>query len=289
MFWCRKKTVDLHVHSSYSDGSLTPSQLIKKAKKKGLCAMAITDHDSIEGLEEASLEAAAAGLEFIPGVEFSAKYPGTMHILGYFPYGGIRKIQWIVEVLKQSRRERNPKILKKLCELGYPIELEDVLRYARSEENISRVHFARALCDKGYAVSIREAFHRLLGDNKPAYVEKEKLSPREIIEGINSAGGVSVLAHPIYLNRDMDEVAATIKELKEYGLMGIEAYYSDNNRRETKFFLKLAHDLNLITTGGSDYHGANKEDLEMGIGKGNLKVPYSCVEQIKLAARSLLP
>lgn len=274
----------MHVHSTYSDGTHSPSQLIKKAKKKGLRAIALTDHDSTEGLEEAALEAAVAGIEFIPGVEFSAKHSGTLHILGYFPYGGVRNIQWLVDILKKSREERNPKIIKKLYELGYPIELDDVLKFAHSKENVSRVHFAKALCERGYAVSVREAFHRLLGDNKPAFVDKEKLTAEQIIEGINNAGGVSVLAHPLLVNRSLDVIVDTIKELKGYGLKGIEAYYPDNKPNETKFFIKLASELDLITTGGSDYHGLNKLDLEMGTGKGRLRVPYSCVDQIKYAA-----
>jgi predicted metal-dependent phosphoesterase TrpH len=254
------------------------------AKKSGLTTLAITDHDCISGLEEAALEAIKVGIEFIPGIEFSAKFKTSLHILGYFPNGGFNEVKPLLDVLKKSREERNPKIIKKLDELGYPITMEHVLAHAGTPENVSRVHYAKALVERGYAVSIREAFHRLLGDYKPAYVDKEDLTPQQVIEAINTAGGVSVLAHPILIKLNLDEIKDVIVDLKSLGLMGVEAYYSENKPKETKYFVKLASELGLIATGGSDYHGIFKPHLDIGIGAGDLKVPTSCAESIINAA-----
>lgn len=280
MFFRKNKYIDLHMHSCYSDGTDTPKRLVQKAYKKGLKTIAITDHDCISGIEEGRNEAIEYDIDFIPGVEFSAKYKKTMHILGYFPNGDIENVNPLIDVLRKNREERNPKIIKKLCELGYPITMDDVRVQSSSGDNISRLHIARAIVDKGYAVSIREAFHRVLGEGKPAYFEKETLSPQQVICGIRHAGGVPVLAHPVLMDLSENALFNCVRELKGYGLMGIETYYSENKANDTKFLNTIATELDLIPTGGSDYHGRNKANIKMGSGKGNLKVPSKCADLI---------
>jgi predicted metal-dependent phosphoesterase TrpH len=268
------KFIDLHTHSTVSDGTMTPSELVRYAKKVGLSALALTDHDTIDGVDEALREAEKVGLEVIAGVEISADFTSTseMHLLGYFFEGNHKRLTPLLNRLKASREERNPKMIKKLNELGFDISLDDVKREAR-DKLVGRPHIASALVKKGYVKNISEAFSKYLSVGKPAYVKREKLVPKEAIEEIVRCGGIPVLAHPIYLNITLEELYSLLYELKKYGLEGIEAFYSDNTPHETMLFSRLAIIHNLIPTGGSDFHGDLKPNIKQSSNKNSW---FSC-------------
>lgn len=299
----QERYIDLHTHSTASDGSMSPTELVRHAYQKGLRAIAITDHDTIGGVEQALAEGGRLGIEVIPGVEISvlfslmdftseAKIQGginqtevllqksklshesEMHLLGYFPNGNYGAIGKMLEELRKKREQRNPKIVKKLNELGFNITLSEANRLAPAG-NVGRPHIAKVLVDKGYVASIEEAFEKYLSIGRPAYFKKEKLTPTEGISEITKAGGVPVLAHPIYLNLSIGQLDILLEQLIENGLKGIEAYYSENTEEQTKELLILAQKHKLLVTGGSDFHGKFKPDIEIGIGRGTLKVPYS--------------
>ena len=272
--------IDLHTHTTASDGSFTPSALVRYAASKGLRAIAVTDHDTMGGLPEALKEAEALGLEVVPGVEISVDFRPEMHMLGYFFGSGYASINEVLEELKKKRAERNPKIIKRLNELGMDISLEEVEALAPGGIT-GRPHIARVMVSKGYAGSQREAFDRYLGSGRPAYFSKEKLTPEQGIEKILEAGGLPVLAHPIFLKRNETELDTLLKSLKKVGLKGIEAYYSENTKAQTVELIRLAGRNGLFATGGSDFHGSFKPDIEIGTGRGSLAVGYELLEIMK--------
>lgn len=276
-----KKYVDLHTHSTASDGTFSPRELVRHAKKSGLRGFALTDHDTISGITEALEEAGTVGIEFIPGVEISVQFSSEMHILGYFNEGSVHNVENLLEKLVYCRNERNPQMLQKLNSIGVQLSWEEIL-----EEScgglVARLHFAKALVRKGHVATTREAFERYLSPGKPAYVAKDKLSPEEGIGAIIKAGGVPVLAHPILLRIKMESVERLICErLKTAGLMGIEAVYVENTQEETESLKDIAKKHGLLITGGSDFHGDNKEWTKIGIGRGNLKVDYRLFEELQ--------
>jgi len=274
------KLIDLHTHSTASDGSMKPQELVRHAKRCGLAAIAITDHDTIDGIEEAVKEGLCLGVEVIPGLEISVDFNPEMHILGYFPGEAYLKIKNTLVSLKRNRDERNPKIINRLNELGFDISMEEVEKEAHGAIT-GRVHIAKVLADKGYVANVEEAFKKLLLSGRPAYFKKEKLTPGQGIREIICAGGAAVLAHPIYLHKDIEELDGIVYELKTAGLTGIEAYYVDNTPEETRDLLNLAGKHKLLVTGGSDFHGRFKPDIEIGIGRGNLNIPYGLLENLK--------
>ncbi len=279
-----ERLVDLHVHTTASDGSMSPVELVRHASEKGLSAIAITDHDTMEGIEDAMEEGKKCGIEVIPGVEISADFKPEMHILGYFfgtTYLGIRDT---LRSLRRNREERNPKIIKRLNELGFDISMEDVEAEMMGDV-MGRPHIAKVLLRKGYVKSFQEAFEKYLADGKPAYFKKAKLSPLEAIREINEAGGIPVLAHPIFLSMNLPELDRFLGELVGMGIKGIEAYYVENKGDDTGNLLRLAMKHNLLVTGGSDYHGSFKEDIEIGSGRGRLHIPYETVEKLKTYAQ----
>lgn len=278
--------VDLHTHSTASDGTMAPSELVRHGKEVGLLALALTDHDTIDGIDEALREAKKVGLEVIAGVEISVDFNhiSEMHLLGYFLDDNHKNLKPLLKKLKASREERNPKMIKKLNELGFDISLDEVKREARGKV-VARPHIASILFKKGYIKNIGEAFDKYISTGKPAYVKRERLSPKEAIEEIIRCGGVPVLAHPIYLYIQLNELDELLYELKGYGLKGIETYYSDNTTYDTENFLKLAIKHNLVPTGGSDFHGDFKPNIKLGKGKGNLHVPFESLEKIKELAK----
>lgn len=274
------KRIDLHTHSTASDGSMTPRELIRHAKESGLSAIAITDHDTIDGVEEALDEGTKVGIEVIAGVEISVEFEPEMHILGYFFGNTYKNMEPILKRLKIARDERNPKMVEKLRSLGFDITMEEV--QAEAGGNIvARSHMASVLLKKGYVQSIREAFDKYISEGKPAFVRKEKMSPEECIESITKAGGIPVIAHPIFLNRSWDELDKLVERLKKVGLRGIETYYVENSEEDTDNLLKIASKHNIVPTGGSDFHGIFKPDINISEGKGNLYVPYEVLEMLK--------
>jgi hypothetical protein len=274
--------VDLHLHTTASDGVLSPSEIVRYAKAKGLQAIAITDHDTIEGCEEGLAEGEKIGFEVIPGIEISAEHsPGSMHILGYFLDIHHPLLNERLEFLQKARAERNPKIVEKLNELGIDITFEEVLN-ASGGGQVGRPHFANVLVEKKYVKSFQEAFDRFLKKGAPAYVDKFRFTSKEALHFIKAARGVAVLAHPNTLGMNgYSELEKLVLQLVEEGLKGIEVYYPEHSTAEIAQYKTLAERHGLLSTGGTDYHGIEKNQLEIGVGRGEMKLPYSIVECIK--------
>jgi hypothetical protein len=281
--------VDLHLHTTASDGVLSPSEIVRYAKSKGLQAIAITDHDTIEGCEEGLSEGERVGFEVIPGIEISAEHsPGSMHILGFFLDIRHSLLNERLEYLQKARAERNPKIIGKLNELGVAITYEEVLK-ASGGGQVGRPHFANVLIEKKYVRNFQEAFERFLKKGAPAYVEKVRFTSKEALHFINEAKGVAVLAHPNTLGMNgYSDLEKLILRLVGEGLKGIEVYYPEHSAAEIGQYKALAQRCGLLSTGGTDYHGMEKNGLDIGVGRGDMKLPYSIVENLKaVRTRSL--
>lgn len=273
--------IDLHVHTKASDGTMTPAEVVAHAMEKGLQAISITDHDTVDGVDEATIAGRKSGLEVVPGVEVSVDYHnGEMHILGYYLDVHNPELQKSLDLLLQYRDERNPRMVEKLRSLGFDITMDEVVEAAAGGV-VGRPHFAAVMKKKGYVNSFDQAFDWYLGTGKAAYVKKERLTPREGIELIKAAGGIPVLAHPKYLKVDNNRLYSLVTELKGYGLQGIEVFYTTHTPAETQLYLDVAAANSLLVTGGSDFHGKNKPDIEIGTGEGQLAVPYSVLKQLK--------
>lgn len=281
---CKQSGIDLHIHSTASDGTLSPVEILRLAESLELGAISITDHDTLKGSGDLLEAACASPVRVISGIEISAKPPascpaaGSFHILGY----GIRMndpaLNKTLETLQRARENRNPGIIGRLNALGLDITLEEVIQ-ASGEAQIGRPHIARLMIKKGFVRTLDEAFDAYLGFNKPAYVDKYKLDCQNAIEMIASAGGVPVLAHPGLLrNLDDSGLEFLVAILKETGLQGIEVYYPEHSPERVEFYLHLARSHGLAVTGGTDFHGAIKPDTQLGFGKGNFFVPYSVYE-----------
>jgi predicted metal-dependent phosphoesterase TrpH len=273
--------IDLHTHSTASDGSFSPVKLIRYARTKGLRAVALTDHDCIDGLEEAIAVGNEIGVEVIPGIELSAKFNnGGMHILGYFVNPSDPVFLQRLSMLQEARRQRNPKIVKKLQDLGMNISYEEVVA-ASGGGQVGRPHFAQVLVNKGFVRTIAEAFEKYLRNGGSAYVEKDRLSPEESIALIHEAGGVAVLAHPFTLHLPVDQLDPLFERLVQGGLDGLEVYYSVHTPEQTAQYERLAERWGLVKTGGSDFHGDYKPKIDLGVGMGDLQVPYSILEELR--------
>jgi predicted metal-dependent phosphoesterase TrpH len=255
---------------------------VNYARNKGLQAIAITDHDTIEGLKEGLLEGERIGLEVIPGVEISAEHsPGSMHLLGFFIDIHHPALKERLEYLQKARAERNPRMAEKLNKLGIDITFDEVLQ-ASGGGQVGRPHFAQVLIEKGYVRSFQEAFDRFLKKGAPAYVEKMRFSAEESIHFINEANGVAVLAHPNTLQLNgYSELENLILRLVKKGLRGIEAYYPEHSALEVAQYKTIAERHGLLVTGGTDYHGIEKNGLDIGVGRGEMRLPYSIVENLK--------
>lgn len=266
------ETIDLHVHSCHSDGTLTPTELVDLAIKQGLSAIALTDHDTTTGVAEAVKAGERAGLEVIPGVELSTRYKEKeIHILGYFIDYQDETLNKSLEKIATERDNRNRKMCESLTAGGFPISYEELTENF-GDAIITRAHFAKLLVKKGVLQSMDEAFRGCLNNNSPCYVMRRYPTPKEAIELILNAGGIPVLAHPLLYKMSVSELHALISELMEYGLQGIETFYSCNQGTDEAFVRKLAKEHGLIMTGGSDFHGANKPHIKLGTGKGHLIV-----------------
>jgi len=273
--------VDLHTHSTASDGTYSPAELVKLAKDIGLSALALTDHDTVEGLGEALAAARKLGLPFVPGVEISVKFegPGHCHILGYFVEADSPVLRETLDLLQRAREERNLKMVEKLRSLGVDISLKELEEEAKGE--IGRPHFAALLVRKGVVKSVEEAFEKYLKKGAPAYVPKARLTAEEAFSAIQAAGGLAVLAHPIHLKLSPEELVRYVEKLKALGLEGIEAYYTDHSKEFTALCLEIARRYDLVPTGGSDFHGHNKPDIKLGRGFGDLFVPEECYQSLR--------
>lgn len=272
-------TIDLHTHSTFSDGTFTPLQLVKYAEEKGLKAFAITDHDTTEGVKEAkSIE---TNVEVISGVEISTRYDKKeIHIVGLYVNENDADLNKQLKYYREKRVTRNFEILEKLNSLGVDITIDDV-KESCTGDVISRAHIAKALVSKGFVGSYTEAFDRYLGDNKCAYVPRETLNYEESMELITKAGGVPVLAHPLLYKMSDTNLENMMVKLRQKGLKAVEVYYSTHSNSDTQHIMAMANRVGLIYSGGSDFHGATKPKIDMGTGMGKLAVPYEILEKIR--------
>jgi predicted metal-dependent phosphoesterase TrpH len=273
--------VDLHVHSSASDGTDVPDMVVAKAAEIGLTALALTDHDTLSGIPVARRAAARLPIELIPGVELSVDHEGTkIHMLAYFLEPTSGPLQDRLEELRAGRAIRNRRIVERLNELGYPITMDDVLRHAAGDA-VGRPHIADALVASGTVEGRSQAFADLLGDGGPAYVERERLTSIDAITLTTESGGVTSIAHPLTINADAAALRSIFEDLRDAGLAGIEAHYSEHSPAVRAQLAAVAADLGLVATGGSDYHGSGKPGLHIGLGRGDLTVPDSALEQLR--------
>jgi len=267
-----ERTADLHLHTRFSDGTQTPERVVELAAQAGLSAMAITDHDNTEALAVAQPAARRHGIELIAGVEMSASADGLeVHVLGFLLELDSPVLQQHMAEQQARRVTRVHEMVQRLGAIGVTIEAEEVLQLA-GEGTVGRPHVARALLRHGYVSTVAEAFGRYLGPDNPGFVPGSPLPPSRIIRVIREAGGVPVLAHPIYLKRD-----PLIDQLVQEGLVGLEVYHSGHTPEVVQRYEQIADRLQLLKTGGSDYHGDSKEGLPVGA----VKVPYALVERLK--------
>jgi len=278
------KCADLHLHTNFSDGTFSPEQVVMEADRLGFAAIAITDHDILDGIQPALSAGEQYGVEVIPGVELSAESSGEeVHILGFYIDWRDQQFQQKLQEFRESRRIRAMRMVDKLNQLGMDIEYRDVLKRADST-SIGRPHVAAALVERGHVATVSEAFYRFLGDSGPAYMPKQKLSPAEAITMILGVGGIPVLAHPGILQQDI------VSELVSFGLMGLEAfhpYHTVGTRHDVSlsdYYCHLAEEHNLLITGGSDCHGQGKGKMAMG----SVRLPYEHVDALKEAKKAIL-
>lgn len=285
---------DLHTHSTASDGTMTPAELVRYAAEKRLRAFALTDHDCIDGVREATAEGERLGIEIIPAIEISAEYSeGTMHILGFFVDIQREGLLNQLKRLQQARAERNPQIVQKLQEQGLDITMEEVVG-ASGGGLVGRPHFAKVLVQKRHVSGMSEAFERYLKKGAPAYVEKFRFSPKESIAMIHEAGGVAVLAHPFTLRKNFSDVNedyldSLLPILSADGLDGMEVLYGTYSSEQTNLYRRLADKHHLLPSGGSDYHGTHKPTIDLGVGQGRLQIPYELIEALRRKAQSYGP
>ncbi|MCR5846891.1 MAG: Cof-type HAD-IIB family hydrolase [Lachnospiraceae bacterium] len=277
------QAIDLHVHSTFSDGTLTPTQLVDLAIKSNLEAFALTDHDTTEGIEEALTTSKGKDIEVVPGIEFSTEYYGKdIHILGYYinPYN--EKFSSKVVEFRNSRDLRNKKMCEKLHDLGIEIDYDSFVA-AFPDSVITRAHYAKYLINKGYIKNLEEAFEKYIGDDCPGFVPREKITPSQAVTLILKCGGIPVLAHPILYKYSDSRLETLVAELQRAGLKGIETIYSTYSNTDEKLIRKLASKYKLLITGGSDFHGSNKPNLSLGCGRGDLYIPAKLLVTLKNA------
>ncbi|MDR3071399.1 MAG: PHP domain-containing protein [Endomicrobium sp.] len=271
--------IDLHIHTNYSDGVFSPKEVVEYASKIKLFAIGITDHDSVDGIDEAIEAALGTGVEIVPGIELSAEVTldsqkSEVHILGYFLDYKSKKLQKALDILKKARQNRAIEILETLKKNKIELKNIDFL-YSVENKALGRLHFARALVKEKFVGSIQEAFRKYLSNGCPAYVPKYSISVREAIELILSIGGAPIMAHPYYAHYSDKNV---FKTFVQDGLAGIEAWHIKHSECSVKKFLDLAKEFNLVVTGGSDCHGPFNEEYPV---MGKIKVPYSVLEKLK--------
>ncbi|CAG4933993.1 MULTISPECIES: PHP domain-containing protein [Acidithrix] len=280
--------IDLHTHSRVSDGSASPTEVVELAAAAGLRAIALTDHDRFDGLTQAKARAIELGIEFISGVEVSCHYnEGTMHMLVYFVDAHSSPIAETLIEMQMAREDRNLKILELMNKDGINITFEE-LSAEGGGVGIGKPHFAALLVKKGVVSTLQEAFDHYLAKGNKYYVEKITLSPKDMIALSLRSGGMPVLAHPFTVEEDRDRLADIIQGWVSDGLAGIEAHYGRYNQEQREFLVGLAEKLDIVATGGSDFHGTYKPDLSVGVGKGDLRVPYRALEQLRLRSENHL-
>lgn len=278
--------IDLHSHTDRSDGTFTPAELIAEAVRVGLSALAITDHDTFAGYDAAVPFAADAKLELICGIELSTRYLGnSVHLLGYFPgTPPSDELRAWLEFLLENRRERNVRLIAKLRSLGLDITLAEV--EAKGRTLTARPHFARVLVEKGYAKDIEDAFRQYLDESARGYVQRQEVPMEEALERILKSGGIPSLAHPVRVAKNnWAKLAEYVEDLAGYGMRALEVYHSDHSPENVSYYQSLAERFGLAVTGGSDFHGGNKPNIELGTGyRNNLNIQEEVLAKLKALA-----
>ena len=279
--------IDLHTHSRVSDGSETPSRVIELAKEAGCSAVALTDHDRFDGLGEAQKKAEELGIELVPGVEISCHWEiGTMHMLVYFVDQHSSPLAATLIEMQMAREDRNRTIVSLMNESGIDITYAELAEEGGGS-GLGKPHFAQLLVKKGIVSNLQEAFDRFLEKGRPFYVHKITYAPEEMIDLALQSGGVPVLAHPYSISSNEEEIPGIIAQWAEAGLAGIEAYYGRYDLQKRTTLVNLADRLGIVATGGSDFHGDYKPDLMVGIGRGDLMVPASALEELRAKSTTL--
>jgi len=272
--------IDLHTHSTHSDGTLTPAELVAAAAAAELSAVALTDHDTISGVPELLAAGRGSAVRTIGGVEISAEFAaGGMHLLGYGFRIGDPGLEDLLRQMRAGRTARNQEILARLAARGMPLEWADVAALAGGEV-VGRPHVAQAMVAHGYVRDSDEAFAHWLARGRPAYAPRFRPMPEEAVKIIAAAGGAPVLAHPVSLNVNKSELVSWVRRLREVGLRGIEAHHPEHAPSARTAFAKLAADHGLVATGGSDFHGARKPAIRLGRGFGDLRVPEDALSRL---------
>ena len=277
--------IDLHVHTTVSDGTCSPAEVVRLAREAGLKAIAISDHDGLAGCSEAIKASRNAGVEVVPGIEISTKFGGAVHILGYYIDVDSPKLKPVLEWVVNDRNERNRKMAEMMAADGISVSYEQMRE--RFGEIVGRPHFAKLLVEQGYAESVQDAFDKYVDKGRKYWLPRNFLSIDRSIELIREAGGVPVLAHPFQYKRDDAGLRELIEHCMDAGLMGMECRYSGYSAEMSGYLEALAEEYKLLKTGGSDFHGSNKPDISIGTGKGGLDVPYEFLEELKKAAQAI--
>lgn len=280
------RPIDLHAHTNVSDGTLSPTALVQRAADAGLVALAVTDHDHVGGLGEARAAGGRLGVEIVPGIELSVEHRGhDVHLLGYLIDERDAALLARLDALRETRARRAERIVEKLNAHGVAITMADVRRHAHEGAAVGRPHVARALVDGGAVASVQEAFDVWLADGKPANVPKAKLAAKDAIDMLHAAGGVAVIAHAVTLPEPARETI--VREFAALGLDGIEVWHSKHEAPERARFTAWAQALDLVQTGGSDYHGDNKPAVQLGTGIAwNVQVDERALDALKQRAAS---
>lgn len=275
------KMIDLHVHSNCSDGTLSPEELVSYALEKRLAAFALTDHDTVAGLAAAQKAAEGTALEVVAGIEFSTEYQGCdIHIVGLdMDYHDPRFASRLTHFL-DSRNLRNEKMIRLMQQDGMDISSEQ-MQERFGDVVLTRAHFARYLMEHGYVQEMSEAFRTHLGDRCPYYVPREKVTPVQAVDLIYRAGGIPILAHPMLYHLSEADMRRMILSLRDAGLIGIEALYSTHSKIDEGLVRSMAKTYGLLISGGSDFHGSNKPDIDLGSGRGNLKISYDILKNLR--------
>ena len=278
------REIDLHVHTTASDGTFTPTEAVKLAAETGLRAMAVTDHDNMRGCAEAARAGEEYGVEIVPGIEISTKFRQSVHILGYYVDPDAPAMRETLDWVVQDRDNRNKKMADLMSADGLPVSYEQM--HKRFGPVIGRPHFARVLVELGLADSVNDAFDKFVEKGRKYYVGRNFLSIERSIEIIRASGGVPVLAHPFQYQLDDAGLRELIEHCIDSGLMGMECRYTGYDADRVSYLLRLAEEYRLLPTGGSDFHGANKPHISLGTGlHGELEVPYEYLERLKEARR----
>lgn len=273
--------IDLHLHSTASDGSYRPSELVDRAEELSLYAISITDHDTITGIKEFKERIDKTNIKGIPGVEIAGDWNGKeIHILGYWIDDEDEELLNLLQEIRDNRNKRNNKIVEKLNENGYEVVLEEILEEAQGE-SIGRPHIASLLMKKKYFSSVSEVFSNCLARGGSCYVPRVLPTPKRVIETIHEAGGIAIWAHPLHRAHSNNKVISAIDYFKRLGLDGIESYYTEFSKNQHKLLLEKAEENQLAISGGSDFHGANQPEIFMGSGRGDLKIPDTVYDNLR--------